>query len=139
MEKSVLRMGDLRLFENVLSKAGSTCTDESGLTEKDPNCYYNNSYCRNLIGCPVASLNRCPESISLNRHAYHHHFLIRLPFYFEKKYICAVFRDQADTYFIKTTITLPLTLLRSQKILTLPVFWGLFRPQTLTYLPTVNT
>ncbi len=28
-----------------------------------------------------------------------------------------------------------LTLLRSQKILTLLVFWGLFRPQTLTDLP----
>ncbi len=32
-----------------------------------------------------------------------------------------------------------LTLLRSQKILTLPVFWGLFRPQTLTDLPATNT
>ncbi len=32
-----------------------------------------------------------------------------------------------------------LTLLRSQKILTLLVFWGLFIPQTLTYLPTINT
>ncbi len=31
------------------------------------------------------------------------------------------------------------TLLRSQKILTLLVFWGLFRPQTLTYLLTINT
>ncbi len=31
-----------------------------------------------------------------------------------------------------------LTLLRSQKILTLLVFWGLSRPQTLTDLPTTN-
>ena len=31
-----------------------------------------------------------------------------------------------------------LTLIRSQKILTLMVFWGLFRPQTLTDLPTIN-
>ncbi len=34
---------------------------------------------------------------------------------------------------------LSLTLLLSQKILTLLVFWGLFRPQTLTDLPATNT
>ncbi len=38
--------------------------------------------------------------------------------------------------FLLERLTFLLTLLRSQKILLLLVFWGLFRPQKLTDLPT---
>ncbi len=60
----------------IMSNSCTTFTNESGLTEKDPNSYYNNSYCRHLIGCPVASLNRCPKLISLTGHAYHECLII---------------------------------------------------------------